>query len=359
MSEILDYKCPCCGGRIEFDTKSQNMKCPYCDTEFDVNAILENEEALKDEAKDELKWKKTDSGSFTQDDGMSLFSCNMCGGEIVCEDVTVATSCPYCDSPVVLVGRLEGELRPDLVIPFKLDKNAAKEGFSRHLTGKRLLPKMFKSQNKIEEIKGVYVPFWLFDTDVDAKIRYHATRTRFWSDSNYNYTETRHYSLIREGSLGFDDVPVDGSTRLDDDLMESIEPYDYSEAIDFKTAYLSGFLADKYDVDSETCVSRANQRIKKSTENSFARTTAGYTSVYTERSTIVSKSGRVRYALLPVWLMTASWNGKKYIFAMNGQTGKFVGNLPLDKKAYAGYFASFFAGLSAISFLALWLISLL
>ena len=359
MSEIIDDKCPCCGGKIEFDTASQNMKCPYCDTEFDVSAMLENDEALKEGASDEISWEKTDGETWDEKDGMSIYVCNSCGGQIVCDETTSATSCPYCGNPVVFSGNLKGDLRPDIVIPFKLDKNAAKEGFFRHLKGKRLLPKLFKDQTKIEEIKGVYAPFWLFDTDADAKIRYHATRTRVWSDSNYNYRETRHYALIREGSLGFDNVPVDGSVRLDDALMESIEPYDFSQAVDFQTAYLSGFLADKYDVSSDDSVPRANERIKRSTENTFASTCIGYTSVIPERSFIKTKSGRIRYALLPVWLMTTSWNGKSYTFAMNGQTGKFVGDLPLDKKAYLKYFALFFGGITAIALAALWLLFLM
>jgi DNA-directed RNA polymerase subunit RPC12/RpoP len=359
MSNIIDYKCPCCGGSIEFDTQSQNMKCPYCDTEFDVNAMLQNDEALNAEAPDEINWERTDSGEFTDADGMDLYVCNSCGGQIVCDDVTAATSCPYCDSPVVFSGRLKGELRPDLVIPFKLDKEAAKEGFIRHLKGKKLLPKAFKSEAHIEEIKGIYAPFWLFDTDAEAKMRFHATRVRFWSDRNYNYTETRHYALIREGTLGFDNVPVDGSVKLDDDLMDSIEPYDFSTAVDFQTAYLSGFLADKYDVSSEDSVPRANERIKNSTADAFTQTTGGYASVFPERTYIKTISGRVRYALLPVWLMTTEWNGQRYVFAMNGQSGKFVGNLPMDKKAYFKYFGLYFGISTALSMLALFLLSLM
>ena len=359
MSELIDYKCPCCGGSIEFDTKSQSMKCPYCDTEFDVNAMLENDEALNDDTPDEINWERSDAGEFTEEDGMDLYVCNSCGGQIVCDEVTAATSCPYCGNPVVFTGKLKGDLRPDLVIPFKLDKNAAKEGFLRHLKGKKLLPKAFKTEAHIEEIKGVYAPFWLFDTDAEAKMRFHATRVRFWSDSNYNYTETRHYALIREGTLGFDNVPVDGSVKLDDDLMDSIEPYDFSETVDFKTAYLSGFLADKYDVSSEDSIPRANERIKNSTADAFTQTTVGYSSVFPERTYIKTKSGRVRYALLPVWLMTTEWNGKRYIFAMNGQSGKFVGNLPMDKKAYWKYFGIYFGLSTALSMLALFLLSLL
>lgn len=322
------------------------MKCPYCDTEFDVESVKNLAEDRSNDKEDEFDWKYESESKWNEDDGMAVYSCKSCGGEIVCEDVTAATSCPYCGNPVVFVGNLSGELMPDLVIPFKLDKNAAKEGLKRHLSGKKLLPKVFKSENRINEVKGIYAPFWLFDTDADAKIRYRATRTRFWCDSNYNYTETIHYALIREGSLSFDNVPVDGSEKLDDTLMESIEPYNFDEAVDFKTAYLSGFLADKYDVTSEESQPRANERIKQSTENAFMSTTMGYATVVPERSYVKTTSGRVRYALLPVWLMTTEWKGKKYTFAMNGQTGKFVGDLPMDKKSFFMHLGLWFAGIT-------------
>ena len=335
------------------------MKCPYCDTEFDVESVKNLAFESIDGKEDEFNWERESKNEWSEDDGMAVYSCKSCGGEIVCEDVTAATSCPYCGNPVVFTGNLSGELMPDLVIPFKLDKEAAKEGLRKHLMGKKLLPKVFKDENRINEVKGIYAPFWLFDADADAKIRYHATRTRVWSDSSYNYTETSHYALIREGNLSFDNVPVDGSRKLDDALMESIEPYNFAEAVDFKTAYLSGFLADKYDVTSEQSQPRANERIKRGTENAFMSTTLGYATVVPERSYVKTASGRIRYALLPVWLMTTEWNGKNYTFAMNGQTGKFVGDLPMDKNAFFKYLGLWLAGITAAAMALLYLLWLI
>ena len=177
-----------------------------------------------------------------------LYVCESCGGEILADKTTGATSCPYCGNKVVMKGQFDGALRPDYIIPFKKDKKQAKEAYRKHLEGKKFLPGVFKQQNHIDEIKGVYVPFWLFDTDASADIRYHATKTRFWSDSDYDYTETSHYSVFRAGNIGFDQIPVDGSSKIDNDLTESLEPYVISEAVDFATPYLAGYVADKYDV---------------------------------------------------------------------------------------------------------------
>ena len=335
MNVLQEYKCPCCGGAIEFDSNIQKMKCPYCDTEFDVETLKNYDESLKNDTADDMKWEISGGAEWQsgEADGLKSYVCKSCGGEIVGDENTAATSCPFCGNPVVMMGQFSGALKPDYVIPFKLDKKAAKAALKNHYKGKLLLPKAFKDENHIDEIKGVYVPFWLFDADADADIRYKATRVRAWSDSNYNYTETSFFAVERGGSVGFERVPVDGSSKMADDLMESIEPFDFSQAVDFQTAYLAGYLADKYDVDADQSILRANERIKASTEEAFRATVTGYATVAPESSSIRLKNGKAKYALYPVWLLNTTWNGKKYTFAMNGQTGKFVGDLPVDKAA--------------------------
>ena len=363
MAALLEYKCPCCGGAIAFDSSVQKMKCPYCDTEFEMDALKAQDEVLKQEQEqtEDMSWD-TGAGSDWQPgetEGMRVYTCKSCGGEIVGDANTGATACPYCGNPVVMSGAFAGALRPDLVIPFKLDKEAAKKAFAKHLQGKRLLPKAFKDQNHIDEVKGIYVPFWLFNAEADADLRYRATRVHTWSDSNYNYTETQYFSVLRSGSLAFDNVPVDGSTKMADDLMESIEPFDLRDAVDFQTAYLAGYLADKYDVTAEESINRANQRIRESTEDAFRGTVKGYATVLPEHSNLRLKNGKAKYALYPVWLLNTTWQGKKYTFAMNGQTGKFVGNLPMDKGAFWKWFWGVTAAVTAAVYGLMWLVHLL
>ena len=358
MSDVLEYKCPCCGGAIEFNSTSQKMKCPYCDTEFEMDAVKAFNEETANQKPDDLNW---DTQSATQWDdaetkGMSIYTCQSCGGEIVADESTGASSCPFCGNPVVMSGKFSGALRPDFIIPFKLDKKAAKEGLNKHLHGKILLPKVFKKENHIDEIKGVYVPFWLFDTDATANVRYHATKTRFWSDSDYDYTETSHYSVFRAGSIGFDQIPVDGSSKIDNDLTESLEPYLINEAVDFQTPYLAGYVADKYDVSAEESVKRANQRVKQATEDAFRSTVLGYDSVTPEDTHIQLKGGKTHYALFPVWLLSTTWKGNHYLFGMNGQTGKFVGNLPTDGSLFTKWLLGLTAVFSVAAYAIAWLI---
>ncbi|MBO4878631.1 MAG: hypothetical protein IK064_05035 [Clostridia bacterium] len=341
MPALLEYKCPCCGGAIAFDSGLQKMKCPYCDTEFEMETLQSYDAQLNNQKPDDLNWKPESAGTDWQPgetEGMRVYICNSCGGQIVGDENMAATSCPYCGNPVVVAGNVSGLLKPDLVIPFKLDKKAAKAAFAEHLQGKRLLPKVFKDENHLDELKGIYVPFWIFDADADADMRYRATRIRAWRDRDYEYTETSYYSVTRAGSLGFNAVPVDGSVKIPNDLMESLEPYDISEAVDFQTAYLAGYLADKYDVTAEESIERANERIRRSTATAFASTVQGYASVTQEASSIRLANAVTRYALYPVWMLNTTWKDKKYTFAMNGQTGKFVGDLPVDEKAKRKWF---------------------
>lgn len=361
MADLLNYECPCCGGKIEFNSASQQMQCPYCDTVFEAETLKSYDDELKQQQPDDMKWD-TQAGSDWQEGeqaGMNAYVCESCGGEIVTDNTTSASSCPYCDNPVIMKGQVSGELRPDYVIPFKLDKEAAKAALKNHLKGKPLLPKVFKDENHIDEIKGVYVPVWLFDADASARIRYKGEKRRRWEDRRYEYTETKYYSLIRGGRISFRQVPVDGSTKMDDTLMESIEPFHFNEAVDFRTAYLSGYLADKYDVDADSSIARANERIKRSTEEAFENTTDGYRNVHMQQSSIQLSNGVAKYALYPVWLLNTSWNGKKFTFAMNGQTGKFVGDLPADKSAAFRWFASIAGIAAAVTFVLSFLLWLL
>lgn len=326
------------------------MKCPYCETEFDMDTLKQYDEVLKSKPDDNLQWENTPNQSIElSESGLHSYRCQSCGGEVVGDETMAASSCPYCGSPIVVISQLSGLLKPDFVIPFKIDKEAAKEALKSHYKGKRLLPKKFQDENHLDEIKGIYVPFWLFDCDADGHIEYRCTRVHSWSDDDYDYTETNYYSAVRSGSLAFDKIPIDGSIKMADDLMESIEPYDYSEAVDFQTAYLSGFFADKYDVSAENSVYRANDRIRSSTEQVFRETVTGYDTVSPVSTNVQTSNTKVHYALLPVWILNTSWNNERYTFAMNGQTGRFVGNLPCDKKLWWRWFGIYSVVATAIA----------
>ena len=361
MSVLQQFKCPCCDGAIEFDSNLQKMKCPYCDSEFEMETLRAYDAELNATPPENMTWD-TAAGQQWQPgeaEGLRSYICNSCGGEIVADDTTGATECPFCGNPVVMTGQFAGDLKPDLVIPFKVDKARAMQILQDHYKGKVLLPKVFKDQNHIKQVRGMYVPVWLFDTDADAHVRYKATKVRSWSDSDYYYTQTSHFSVTRAGGIGFVNVPVDGSTKMDDALMESIEPFHVEEAVDFQTAYLAGYLADKYDVGSEQSVERANQRIRTSTEEAFAATVQGYASVLPVSTNIQLMNGKARYALYPVWILNTLWQGQRFTFGINGQTGAIAGDLPMDKGAFWKWLLGLTGAIAAGIFLMLLLLWML
>jgi hypothetical protein len=279
---------------------------------------------------------------------MRAYICPSCAAQIVCDDTTAATSCPYCGNPTIVPGQFAGMLRPDYLIPFKLEKRQAVEALSNYYKGKKFLPDSFADTTHIEEIKGVYVPFWLFDGETDASIRYDGTIVHVYRQGDIEIKETEYYDILREGSVSFERVPVDGSTKMPDAHMDAIEPFDYRELVPFSSAYLPGFLADKYDKDAESCALRVNERIKTSTQDNFRDTVTGYRSVTQSHVRMRLKRGEVKYAFLPVWMLATKWQEKDFLFAMNGQTGKLIGDLPVDRKKFWKWFGVIAGPLAAV-----------
>ncbi len=359
MSTLLEQKCPCCGGAIEFNAGTQNMKCPYCDSEFDIPAMQQAADTSANIGQDNFNWNS--QGAEWQPDeigGISVYTCKSCGGEIVADATTGATTCPYCDNPVVMTSQFAGGLKPNLIIPFKYDKKAAKEALNKFIASKKMVPKIFKDQKHIDEIKGIYVPHWLFTGTAVANADFNAEKILTWSDSDYRYTQTDYFNCFRSGNMDFFNVPVDGSSKMDDALMESIEPFDVSQGVPFNTAYLAGYLADKYDVDIDTSIPRANERVKQSVVAALGRNvrSEGYSAVHPKNSQVDIANGSYAYALYPVWILNTTWNGKKYTFAMNGQTGKFVGDLPLDKGAFWKKVGMLTPVMGAVAYAVIWAI---
>ena len=343
MSDIIEYKCPSCGGAMVFDSKSQHMKCPYCDTEMTIEEFQrtqKSEDIQTDEKKDsEENWRSMSTGEWQNDElsGMRVYSCKSCGSEIVADETTGATTCPFCNNKITVKGQFAGDLKPDYIIPFKLDKKAAKEKYYKHLEGKKYLPKVFKKENHVDEIKGVYIPFWLFDANVEASVQYAMTETDSWESGGYIYTKSTEHAIYREGEVAFAGIPCDCSKKMDDTLMEALEPYNFQKAVPFRAAYLAGYVADRYDVDMQDCIARATKRAQASTEKEMKYGLQSKGTITVKSNRIQVKSATYHYALYPVWILNTTWRGKQYTFAMNGQTGRMVGDLPFSRKEFWKY----------------------
>ncbi len=344
---LHEYECPACGGAMEFNPKTQKIKCPYCDSEFDVKDYVANHNS--DSAGQSAEETHTQS---TDDQGQPLYiySCGSCGGEILATESLGSMKCPFCSNNVVVHEKFNGEFKPDYIIPFAMTKEDATKAYSSYVKSKKLIPKVFFDQNHIDEIKGVYVPFWLYSSTQSYSGQFTGTKVRTWSDSDYRYTETSYYSIERTGTEKFDKVPVDGSKEMPDDLMESIEPFDTSKILPFNMGYLAGFLANKYNVSADADQQRALYRMSNSAKADFRATISGYSSLTPTSEDCRTVESKVKYALYPVYVLNTSWNGNNYLFAMNGQTGKFVGDLPFSMSRALSYYFPIAGVVCAIAF---------
>lgn len=338
-NQVTNYQCPACTGPLHFVGASGQLECDYCGSTYsvaEIEKLYQEKDANATEAFHEAE-QADDSESVEWDaiaDGMRAYNCPSCGAELICDETTAATSCPYCGNPSIVPGQMSGMMKPDFVLPFKLGKEEAIAALKKHYAKKFLLPKSFRDQNHLEEIKGVYVPFWLFDIDSDADFHYNATRSHTHREGNWEVTRTEHFKIHRSGLVQFSRIPVDGSSKMPDDYMDSIEPYDYAGLQPFSTAYMPGYLADKYDVSAADCLPRAETRCQSTVESLMRRDVVGYQTVVQTAGDVRTVHHRTHYAMLPVWLLSTKWQGKTFLFAMNAQTGKMVGDLPVDPKRY-------------------------
>lgn len=386
MAETTNYQCPNCNGRLRWNGELNKLQCEFCESTFttaEVEALYGQKQAQADakasgdraqEAGKQSKGaaaastteatrakvKHASTGDPIQDylenskwtsadvDDMRAYNCPSCGAQLMVDQVTAVTSCPYCGNNTVVPGQLSDVLKPDYVIPFKLDKNAAISALKSYYQGKPLLPDSFTAHNHIEEVQGVYVPFWLYTGTATGDAVLNGRNMRTWSDSENMYTETDHYRLYRQGNMKFSRVPVDGSTKMPDAHMDAIEPYDYSELVPFSVAYMPGYLAERYDLDVRQCDPRARSRVENTCAEEVLGTAGGYMETDVQSITADVKWTDISYALLPVWMLHTKWNGTDYLFAMNGQTGKLIGDLPTDQGKVVKHFLRLFVPLIVI-----------
>ena len=365
-AQIAEYKCPACTGPLHFVGESGKLECDYCGSTYDVaeiEALYAGQEAGAKAAFQEAEAKEKNGepgeepawdtsalqGDWGADgEGMKAYNCPSCGAELICEATTAATSCPYCGNNTIVPGQFGGTMKPDYVIPFKLDKKAAVAALKKHYSKKFFLPRAFSSGNHLEEVQGIYVPFWLFDAGAEADCRFHATRSHTHTDGDYRVTVTEHFDVRRSGTMEFERIPVDGSKKMPDDYMDSIEPFDYAGLKSFSTAYLPGYLADKYDVTVQKSMERADRRCHNSAFDQMRRDISGYEVVNQVGGNVRLHRGKVHYVLMPVWTLRTRWKNQDYLFMMNGQTGKMVGDLPVSNGKVTAFFSVLAVTLSGL-----------
>lgn len=339
QKDTVAYKCPACGASLAFNAESQGFDCDYCGGRFTKSELEQlSAKSIEDfpQAEDNARENAKDSKFFSENN--RLYICPGCGANIITEsELSASAICHYCHSPIVLSGRLSGEYCPDMIIPFVKTREQAIEGFSEW-TGKykKYLAKGFGSPESLAKLKGIYVPYWLADCYVQGMYTAESYKTiSSVRRGDYLITQENKNMVVRQGKLEFDRVPADGSLKADDSLMESIEPFDYSGLVDFEMAYLSGHYAEKFDISKEKVYPRIEKRVCDEAKSQFINSVKGYNRRDVKSEFYNVKGIRWKYVMLPMWFLSYNYKGKMYHYVMNGQTGKFGGTLPLNKKKLA------------------------
>lgn len=316
MSSVNEYKCLNCKAELEFDPPSQKWKCHYCFSEFtkeQLDAVYKQEESSEEDMPE-----------------LDSYKCPSCGAELIADSTTSATFCLYCKNPTIIKSRFSGRFKPKSLIPFRLTKEQAEDIYRKWIGKSLLTPGEFKRKEEIEKVTGIYAPFWLFDCKADGFIDGEATRVNTWSDGDYNYTQTRYYRVSRSGDAEYKRVPVDASKKLDDKFMHMIEPYNYADLTDFSMQYMSGFMAERYDVEAPEAENVMKERVDGYLEDRLKETVNGYSSVNVKQKQVKLSDVTQDYSMLPIYLMINKFKGKDHIFIVNGQTGKVVGDTPIS-----------------------------
>lgn len=321
-NKVIDNQCPSCNAPLFFNATLGKFKCEYCDSEFTIEDLNKKNVTSKEE-----------EPSTEVSENYVSYNCPDCGAQIIADEHTASTFCLYCGNAAILKNKLSGKFAPNSIILFKTEKERAIEAFKGLSKGRPLMPKTFNSEKNIEKITGLYVPFWLFDITVAGSVEANAEKVKTWTSGNTHYTKRDYYKLYRTGSMLYDRIPVDGSTRFNDDIMNTLEPFNYGKLVPYNHAYLSGYLSEKYDIESDKAIEDAKSRALSSGRDLFLENMRGnYSSKTISSNTLEATEKDHKYALLPVWMVNVKYKDKFYLFAMNGQTGEFVGDVPLDIK---------------------------
>lgn len=379
----VTWKCPNCGGGLQFDPSSQCFECEYCMSRFtkeELDSLKPEEGEVQPELETETEpgteaeWGAEPDAEGSRESGGGLdeqregrresrqtaviYTCPSCGAEIVTDETTAATFCFYCHNPIVLQGQLDGTYEPDYVLPFAIEKERAKEIFLDWLKKKKFVPSDFYGPEQIEKLTGVYFPYWLYSCQVDGRLDAEGIRLRTWRTGSMQYTETQKYDISRSGQMKVDNVTRNALKKADKQLAEGVMPFDMKQIKPFSMAFLAGFLAEKRDMEKQEFTQEVETEVEAFAADSLKSSIGGYSSVNVRSQTTRLLDSRWDYALLPVWTLTYKdkKNGKIYYFACNGQTGKICGKLPVDSKKLWIFFLEMFLSLLTVLLIAGYLI---
>lgn len=340
---ITSYKCPSCGAPIEFKPALGKFTCDYCLSEYTEQEIENIYKSLEEDEKLRTEDDQESNDSGEEHNHLATYDCNSCGATVVTDDTTTSTFCYYCHNPVIISDRLSGNFKPKKMIPFTIDKEKAQETFLNWASKNKFVPKEFYSSSQLEKITGIYLPYWWVDCKVDIDYTGEGHVNNVWETGDTEYTETQKFNVSRKGSIDLNNVEELAFTKIDNDLLNGIAPYNQKEAIKFSMPYLSGFFAEQYNINEEDIIPKIEEQVNKYTNSLIRDTMQNFTTVKDQVNNVNILSKEMNYTLLPAWILTYQYQDKTYVFAVNGQTGKSFGELPINNKKVLGVSSAIFA----------------
>jgi len=326
LSGSSTIKCPSCGSYLAFTPGTQSITCPYCGTSVSEEDFLHTYQPAE-----EAQPPTPEPSSADNDEKLRSYHCSNCGAEIVTGDTTAATSCYYCHSPVVLSDRLSSGYKPDGVIPFALDRKKAEEAFTQFLQSKRFVDRDFFSQASLKHFNGVYYPYWVGDVAGSASFEGEGTQVSTHRGATADTVVTRYYRVVRAGEFEARNLTRKALKAVDRQLSDGIHPYRDDGIKPYSPAYLSGFLAERRDLEKDDVRGDMEREADRLAKTAIYRSASGYASV-TGNSDFIRKNTSMRYVLMPAWTLTYQGKGENiYYYMMNGQTGTVCGKLPINK----------------------------
>lgn len=384
----MQYKCSNCGGELAFDPASGKLRCPFCGQTYEIEQRQahdhdhdhdhdhepdrdpgqkqaadslptvppvpdeEHPGTLADDEKTVLVEAVKDD-RLKEDDGLSAWTCPHCGAHILGEESSAALVCPFCRTPLVVEEQISGRYAPKGIIPFSIDKKKLGELYETYIRSKPFYPQAYSAKNVISKIKGVYLPFWLYDMGMEGQVIGKGEKTITRREGKYQVTDHMVYHLYRSGQVDFEAIPVIAASNAQEEALNAIEPFDCSRLVSFSPDFMAGFLAQRYDQDEQERLPRAKERGQKSFENAMFSTMAGYQGLMVHSSDTHAAHLKCRYVLLPVWLLYMDYdrtNGEDGLIAVNGQSGAIAGNIPVDRGKCTRFFLRWFLIFSVLLF---------
>lgn len=346
----VNYKCPNCGGNVEFDVGSNLLFCAFCGQfyqpdEVNTNVEVKDEKTVQSWHSDQIEEDTADSGvsgqgtlEETSDNYMdvNIFLCSSCGAEIMTNDVEVSKFCAYCGQSTIIFDRVSKEKRPDKILPFRLTKEDAISTVNEHFHKAVYLPDEVENIS-VNSVYGIYMPYWVYDSHMEMGLKIEQK-----SDNGtkvFDFFDTK-------------DMPVtlDASKRLNDNVSLVLNPFPVVEAVDFDPGYLSGFFADRYDVSFESRKEDAYHVISDSLkeelyeripDSNIKQMRDTYGALYEQIEALALKESTydtkyelkgIEYAFLPIYFITFRVKNRLINILVNGATGRVVGSIPVDEK---------------------------